>query len=265
MEPFLEALKKKVLVGDGAYGTLLAARGLVAGGGVGPVLNIAKPNFVLSAHQEYLSAGADVIETNTFGADRLALVSAEASVTSHEVCKAGAELAKQAAAGKAYVLGAIGPLFRSSAKLTDAERTECFAEQATGLVEGGVDAILLETFPDLDELLFAIKAVRSVAKDVPLVAQMAFTLAGTTTTGVSPERMVAALNNQPVDVIGANCGGGESAAIEVCKRLVELTEKPISIFPNRGLADFDDHGRPIYIESGDYFARKTTKKAPAKA
>lgn len=261
MEPFLEALKKKVLVGDGAYGTLLASRGLVAGGGVGPVLNIAKPNFVLSAHQEYLAAGSDVIETNTFGADRLALAAAEANVTSHDVCKAGAELAKQAANGKAYVIGAIGPLFRSSAKLTDAERKEAFAEQAKGLVAGGVDAILLETYPDLDELRFAISAVRSVAKDVPLIAQMAFTLAGTTTTGVSPERMVAALNDLPVEVIGANCGGGESAAIEVCKRMVELTEKPISIYPNRGLADFDDHGRPIYIESSDYFARSARRLA----
>ncbi|MBZ0136364.1 MAG: bifunctional homocysteine S-methyltransferase/methylenetetrahydrofolate reductase [Planctomycetes bacterium] len=259
MKPFLEALKNKVLVGDGAYGTLLAARGLVAGGG--PVLNVAKPNFVLSAHQEYLSAGADVIETNTFGADRLALASAEADVTSYDVCKAGARLARQAANGKAYVLGAIGPLFRSSVKLTDAERAECFSDQARGLVDGGVDAILLETFPDLDELVFAIGAVRGVAGDVPLVAQMAFTLAGTTTTGTSPERMIAALNNQPVDVIGANCGGGESAAIEVCKRLVELTDKPISIYPNRGLADFDDHGRPIYIESSDYFARSARRLA----
>jgi methionine synthase / methylenetetrahydrofolate reductase(NADPH) len=261
MEPFLEALKKKVLVGDGAYGTLLASRGLVSGGGVGPVLNLAKPGFVLSAHQEYLSAGADVIETNTFGADRLALAAAEATVTSFDVCKAGAELARQAANGNAYVVGAIGPLFRSSAKLSDAERVECLAEQTRGLVEGGVDAILLETYPDLDELLFALSAVRGVAKDVPLIAQMAFTLAGTTTTGVSPERMIAALKDQPVDVIGANCGGGESAAIEVCRRMAELTNRPISIYPNRGLADFDDHGRPIYIESGDYFARSARRLA----
>jgi methionine synthase I (cobalamin-dependent)/5,10-methylenetetrahydrofolate reductase len=261
MQPFLEALKNKVLVGDGAYGTLLASRGLVASGGVGPALNLIKPNFVLAAHQEYLDAGAEVIETNTFGADRLALAAAESSATSYDVCKAGAKLAKQAAAGKAYVLGSIGPLFRSSAKLTDEERRECFAEEVRGLVDGGVDALLLETFPDVPELLFAISAVRSVAKTTPLIVQMAFTLAGTTTTGVSPERMIKALQGQPVDVIGANCGGGESAAIEVCKRLVELTDKPISIYPNRGLADFDDHGRPIYIESSDYFARSAKRLA----
>ena len=163
MEPFLEALKHRVLVGDGAYGTLLASRGLVIGGGVGPILNVAKPNFVLSAHQEYLDAGADVIETNTFGADPLALASAEAKATSHEVCRAGAALARQAANGKAYVLGAIGPLFRSSVKLTDDERSDCIAQQVAGLLEGGVDAILLETFPDLSELLFAIHAVREAA------------------------------------------------------------------------------------------------------
>ena len=261
MEPFLEALKKKVLVGDGAYGTLLASRGLVAGGGIGPVLNIAKPNFVVAAHQEYIDAGADVIETNTFGADRMALAAAEANVTSHDVCKAGAELARQAAGDRAYVVGAIGPLFRTSAKLTDEERRACFTEEVSGLVDGGVHALLLETFPDLSELLFAIEAVRAVAPDTPLIVQMAFSLAGTTTTGTSPERMVRALSDQPVDVIGANCGGGESAAIEVCKRLVELTSKPISIYPNRGLADFDDHGRPIYIESGDYFARSARRLA----
>jgi len=261
MEPFLEALKKKVLVGDGAYGTLLASRGLVAGGGVGPVLNLAKPNFVLAAHQEYLDAGADVIETNTFGADPMALASAEANVGSYDVCKAGAQLARQAAGGRAYVLGAMGPLFRTSAKLSDDERRAAFTEQARGLVDGGVDALLLETFPDLPELLFAIAAVRSVAPKTPLITQMAFSLAGTTTTGISPERMVRELEKQPVDVIGANCGGGESAAIEVCRRLVELTEKPISIYPNRGLADFDDHGRPIYIESSDYFARSARRLA----
>jgi homocysteine S-methyltransferase len=261
MQPFLEALKSRVLVGDGAYGTLLASRGLVAGGGIGPVLNIAKPNFVIAAHQEYLDAGSDVIETNTFGADRMALAAAEANVTSHDVCKAGAELARQAAGERGYVIGAIGPLFRSSAKLSDDERRDCFKEEVTGLVAGGVHAILLETFPDLSELLFAIDAVRTVTPDVPLIVQMAFTLAGTTTTGTSPERMVRELNQRPVDVIGANCGGGESAAIEVCRRLVELTEKPISIYPNRGLADFDDHGRPIYIESSDYFARSARRLA----
>ena len=109
MEPFLEALKKRVLVGDGAYGTLLNARGLLASGGVGPVLNLAKPNFVQSAHQEYIDAGSDVIETNTFGADPLALASAEASASSYEVCKAGADLARAVAQDSAYVIGAMGP------------------------------------------------------------------------------------------------------------------------------------------------------------
>lgn len=261
MGPFLEALKHKVLVGDGAYGTLLSARGLIAAGGVGPVLNLVKPNFVQSAHQEYLDAGADVIETNTFGADPLALASADTTAESYEVCKAGAGIARAAARDNAYVLGAIGPLFRSSGKLSDDERLLFFTEQVRGLMDGGADAILLETFGDLDELRFAIEAVRGFSSDVPVVAQMAFSLAGTTTTGVTPARMAEALAGLPVDVIGANCGGGESAAIDVTRRLVELTGKPVSIYPNRGLADFDDHGRPIYIESSDYFARSARRIA----
>ncbi len=261
MQPFLEALKSRVLIGDGAYGTLLASRGLVASGGVGPVLNLAKPAFVQSAHQEYLDAGSEVIETNTFGADRLALAAAEVNATPADICKAGVKLALAAANGKAYVLGAVAPLFRSAAKLSDDERSELFAEQFRALAEAGVHGILLETFSDLDELMFAVKAARRAAPDVPLIAQMAFTLGATTATGASPEKLAKACNTAPVDVIGANCGGGETAAIEVCKRLVEHTSKPVSIYPNRGLADFDDFGRPIYIESHDYFARSARRLA----
>ncbi len=261
MVPILEAMKQRVLVGDGAYGTLLSARGLVASGGVGPVLNLAKPAFVQAAHQEYLDAGSDVIETNTFGADRLALAAAESKASSYDVCLAGAKLAKAAAAGRAYVLGAVSPLFRTSGKLNDEERKELLGEQFRALAEGGVDGILLETFSDLTELVFAIRIAAQAAPGVPVIAQMAFTLAGNTTSGVSPEVMVRALQNEPVDVIGANCGGGETAALEVARRITELTSKPVSIYPNRGLADFDELGRPVYIESHDYFARSARRLA----
>lgn len=257
MQPLLEALQQRVLVGDGAYGTLLASRGLVAG--VGPVLNLVKPKFVQSAHEEYLAAGAEVIETNTFAADELALAAAEVSATSAEVCRAGAQLARAAAGSKAWVLGAIAPLFRGSAKLGESECRRMFAQQAVALVEGGVDAILLETFSDLDELSLALAAVKQAVAGTPVIAQMAFTLAGTTTSGTSPDKMVAAL--EQANVVGANCGGGESAALEVARRITERTQKPVSIYPNRGLADFDDLGRPVYIESHDYFARSARRLA----
>lgn len=259
MQPLLEALQQRVLVGDGAYGTLLASRGLVAGGGVGPVLNLVKPKFVQSAHQEYLDAGAEVIETNTFAADELALAAAEVNATSAEVCRAGAKLARAVAGTRAWVLGAVAPLFRSSVKLSESDRTRLYTQQVSALVEGGVHAILLETFSDLDELVFALAAAKQAAPDTPVIAQMAFTLAGTTTAGVSPDKMVAAL--AAADVIGANCGGGESAALEVARRITERTDKPVSIYPNRGLADFDDLGRPVYIESHDYFARSARRLA----
>jgi methionine synthase / methylenetetrahydrofolate reductase(NADPH) len=261
MKPFLEALKSRVLIGDGAYGTLLSGRGLVASGGVGPMLNLVKPAFVASAHQEYLDAGADVIETNTFAADTHALLAAEANATGRDVCLAGAKIARKVAGDKAYVLGVVGPLFRSAAKLKSSERKHLYQEQFKALVEGGVDALLLETFSGLDEIVFAVRAAHEVAKGKPIIAQMAFTLSGTTTSGVSPERMVKALENEPCDVIGANCGGGESAAIVAARRITELTSKPVSIFPNRGLADFDDLGRPVYIESHDYFARSARRIA----
>ncbi|MBK8205918.1 MAG: bifunctional homocysteine S-methyltransferase/methylenetetrahydrofolate reductase [Planctomycetes bacterium] len=261
MQPLLDALKQRVLVGDGAYGTLLSARGLLASGGVGPVLNLTKPAFVQAAHQEYLDAGADVIETNTFAADALALAAAEVTAGSIDVCRAGAKLARAAAGSKAWVLGSVAPLFRSSVKLSEADRTRLFTEQVTGLVEGGVDAILLETFSDLDELVFALRAAKQAAPGTPVIAQMAFSLAGTTTSGISPERMVKDLTANGADVIGANCGGGESAALEVAKRITENTDRPVSIYPNRGLADFDELGRPVYIESHDYFARSARRLA----
>ncbi|MCC6464627.1 MAG: bifunctional homocysteine S-methyltransferase/methylenetetrahydrofolate reductase [Planctomycetes bacterium] len=261
MEPFVDALKKRVLIGDGAYGTLMARRGLLMPGLVGPALNLSRPAFVAALHQEYLKAGADVIETNTFGSDRLTLAAAEINLSPADICRAGAKLAREAAGNRAYVLGAVGPLTRAAAKYSEDERTEFFVEQLKALVQGGADALLLETFSDLDELLLAVRAAKTAAPGVPVVAQMAFTLARTTTTGISPEKFVAALRDEAVDVIGANCGGGETGAIDVVRRLAELTDKPISVYPNRGLADFDDRGRPIYIESSEYFAKSARRLA----
>ncbi|MDC1142137.1 homocysteine S-methyltransferase family protein, partial [Planctomycetota bacterium] len=261
MIALLEALKTRVLIGDGAYGTLLSGRGLLASGGIGPLLNVTKPAFVRAAHREYIDAGSDCIETNTFGADKLALAAADSTASSYDICKAGAEIAREAAEDQAYVLGSIGPLFRTSAKLTDAERKECFLTEVKGLLDGNVDAIQLETFSDLDELKLAIEAVREVSSDIPIIAQMAFSLAGTTTTGVTPIKQVEALNDLSVDVIGVNCGGGETAAIDTIRKITERTEKLVSVYPNRGLADFDELGRPMYIESGDYFASSARRLA----
>ncbi|MHC4840126.1 MAG: bifunctional homocysteine S-methyltransferase/methylenetetrahydrofolate reductase [Planctomycetota bacterium] len=261
MIPLLEALESRVLIGDGAYGTLLSGRGLLTAGGIGPLLNITKPAFVQAAHREYIDAGADCIETNTFGADKLALAAADSTASSYDVCKAGAEVARKAASDKAYVLGSIGPLFRTSAKLTDTERKECFIAEVKGLLDGGVDAILLETFSDIDELKLAIASVRVVSADIPLIAQMAFSLAGTTTTGATPIKQVEVLNELDVDVIGVNCGGGETASIDTIRKITERTEKLVSVYPNRGLADFDELGRPMYIESSDYFASSARRLA----
>jgi methionine synthase / methylenetetrahydrofolate reductase(NADPH) len=261
MEPLLDALKSRVLVGDGAYGTLLSSRGLIAGGGVGPALNVTRPAFVAAAHREYLEAGAEVIETNTFAADNHALAAADVEATTRDVCLAGARIAREVAGTRAYVLGVIAPLSRGAAKQRSAQRKQVYLEQCRALLDGGVDALLLETFSDLDEIIFAVRTAAEVADGLPVIAQMAFTLAGTTATGVSPERMVEALNAEPCDVIGANCGGGESAAIESARRITELTSKPVSIYPNRGLADFDEMGRPVYIESHEYFARSAERIA----
>lgn len=261
MEPFLDALKKRVLVGDGAYGTLFSRRGLSTPGLVSPLLNLAKPGFVKAIHEEYLRAGADVIETNTFGASRPVLEAAGMGERARDVWVKGAQIARDAANGKAWVLGSIGPLGRVGLKLTPEERQAAYAEQARGLAEGGVDAILFETFSDLEDISLAIAGGKEAAPSTPLMAQMAFSIAGTTTSGVSPETMLDALTKLRIDVIGANCGGGESAAIEVIRRIAQRTSMPISVYPNRGLADFDENGRPIYIEGADYFAKSARRLA----
>lgn len=261
MEPLLEALKKRVLVGDGAYGTLFSRRGLTSPGLVSPLLNLAKPGFVRAIHEEYLRAGSEVLETNTFGASRPVLEAAGVGDKAREVWRAGARIAREAAAQKAYVLGSVAPLGRAGLKLTPEQRHTAYAEQVQGLVEGGIDAVLFETFSDLEDLQLAIAAANQAAPDTPVVAQMAFSIAGTTTSGVSPERMIEGLKALRVDVLGANCGGGESAAIEVVRRMADHTDKPLSVFPNRGLADFDETGRPVYIEGADYFAKSARRLA----
>ena len=261
MEPFLEALNNRVLVGDGAYGTLFSKRGLLTPGLPSPLLNLAKPGFVRAIHEEYLRAGADILETNTFGASRPVLEAAGMGEKCVDIWRAGAKIARDAAAGRAYVLGSVAPLGRAGLKLSPEQRQAAYAEQVKGMVEGGIDAALFETFSDLEDLQLAIRGANEVAPHTPVIAQMAFSIAGTTTSGVSPQRLIAGLSALRVDVIGANCGGGESAAIEVVRHLADHTSKPLSVFPNRGLADFDENGRPIYIEGADYFARSAIRLA----
>jgi len=256
-DDFLSAIQTQVLIGDGAMGSLLSARGLKPLDTPGPALNLLKPRFVTAMHEEYIRAGASLIETNTYGASGPGLDPFHLSDKASEINIAGAKAAREAAKNadrKVWVAGAMGPIGRIAQRMSDEEISAAYRSQAHALLEGGVDVLLLETFSDLDDLRSAIAAVRSEDSDVPLIAQMAFTHRGVTTSGVNITRMAEALDALPVDVIGANCGGGETSAKMVAMQLVELTKKPISIFPNRGLAVLDEQGRPTYRQGPEYFA-----------
>src|SRR5437762_11804878 len=170
---FLEELERRVLVCDGAMGTMLYARGIFLNRSFDE-LNITQPDLVAEVHQAYVRAGADVIETNTFGANRVKLGAFGLADRVSAINAQGAKIARHAARDQVYVAGAIGPLgirVEPWGKTGVDEAEEMFREQAAALVDGGVDLFILETFRDVNEIGAAIKAVRSVC-NLPIVAQI---------------------------------------------------------------------------------------------
>ena len=192
MKPFLEAIDERVLVCDGAMGTMLYAKGVFINRCF-DALNLTQPDMVAEVHQEYLRAGADVVETNTFGANRAKLRAFGLGDKVREINREGARLARRAVRDRAYVAGALGPLgirIEPWGKTGVDEAREHFKEQAQALLEGGVDLFVLETFRDLNEIGAAIDAVRAVS-DLPIIAQMTTEEDGNTLDGTPPERFAA--------------------------------------------------------------------------
>jgi len=206
---FLDALDERVLVCDGAMGTMLYARGIFLNRCFDE-LNLAQPDLVAEVHQAYVRAGADLIETNTFGANRVKLAAFGLGERLHAINVQGARIARHAAREEAYVAGAIGPLgirVEPWGKTGLDEAEAWFREQAQALAEGGVDLFILETFRDLNELGAAIRAVRSVCS-LPVVAQMTTEEDGNSLDGTPPETFAPALERLGADVIGINCSVG---------------------------------------------------------
>ena len=256
--PFLERLHKGVVLADGAMGTLLYERGITFDRSF-DLLNIKEPGLVQSIHRDYIRAGAELIETNTFGASRIRLASHGGETQdARRVNRAGAQLARNAreeVGESVFVAGAIGPLGKPVAPLgtiTKEEALEAYAEQVEGLVEGGVDLLIIETQTDLEEMKLAIRAVRQIT-DLPLVAQMTFTEDERTLYGAYPEDVVRATQDLGVNVLGANCSVGPQKLLEIVQRMRRRTEIPISVMPNAGLPRFVG-GRFLYLASPDYFA-----------
>jgi methionine synthase I (cobalamin-dependent)/5,10-methylenetetrahydrofolate reductase len=251
---FLDAITARVLVCDGAMGTMLYARGVFVNRSF-DALNLTSPDLVSEVHREYLRAGADVIETNTFGANRIKLGSFGLADKLHDINLAGARIARQVARDGAYVAGAIGPLsvrIEPWGRMGVDEAEACFREQAVALVEGGVDLMVLETFRDVNEIGAAIAAIRKTC-DLPIVAQMTTEEDGNSLDGTPPEEFVPALERAGASVIGVNCSVGPAPMLETIERIARVSRKPLAAQPNAGRPR-EIEGRNIYLSSPEYLA-----------
>lgn len=255
LKPFLERIAEGVVVADGATGTMLYARGVFLNRCFDE-LNLSNPSLVRSVHEEYVEAGADLIETNTFGAHRYKLGPHSLEKQVRKINAEGARLAREAAAGRAYVAGALGPLGKPLVpfgNITAADATAAWREQAEGLVEGGIDLFLIETMPSLDQARAALAAVRAVS-DLPAVVSVTFNEEGTTFYGDKPEDVVRVLEDLGVAVIGANCSQGPQPMLETVQRMAAAAKTArLSAMPNAGAPAFVD-GRYVYLCTPEYMA-----------
>lgn len=264
-DPFRARLEQpQVLVADGAMGTQLYERG-VGTDRCFDAQNLENPGLVELIHRDYIRAGAELIETNTFGANRFRLSAFGLEDRVRDINQKGARLARGAReiSGEAvFVAGSIGPTGRALEPFghaSVAEVYEVFREQVAGLLEGGVDLFVLETFSDLLEIAEALRAVRD-ACDLPVVAQMTFAEDLRTPQGYSPEQVADLLLGLQVDVIGANCSVGSNTLLEVTPRLVAAGATAVSAMPNAGWPTREGN-RVIYLSSPEYMGEMARRMA----
>lgn len=244
---------------DGAIGTELYGRGVFINQCYDE-LNLKRPELVQEVHKAYREAGAEILETNTFGANRIRLEQFGLADLVEKINRAGAELAREVAGDDVYVAGSIGPLgirLEPYGPTSQEEARAFFREQAEALAAGGADAFIIETMSDLHEIEQAILGCREAA-DLPLVAQMTVHTDGNTLYGYDPARIARHLDDLGADVIGLNCSVGPAIILKAIQKMVEVTGRPLSAMPNAGLPR-EIEGRKIYMASPDYFAKYTRR------
>jgi len=244
----------RVHVLDGAMGTMLYGKGFFLNVCYDE-LNLKQPKLVQEVHEAYVRAGAELIETNTFGANPKKLASYGLADDTEKINTAAARLARAAAGDRVSVLGAVGPLGVRIEPFGPTSREEAFTffrRQVDGLLAGGVDGFILETFSDLDEIHAALRAVRS-ACDLPAITQMTIGTDGLTHYGTDPQTFAKQLAEWGADVIGVNCSVGPAGVLEAVEKIVKATDRPISAVPNAGLPK-DVGDRQIYLASPEYMA-----------
>ncbi|MGO8737087.1 MAG: bifunctional homocysteine S-methyltransferase/methylenetetrahydrofolate reductase [Terriglobia bacterium] len=253
-EPFLEKIEHRPMVCDGAMGTMLYARGI-------PLtrcfdeLNLSSPQLVKEIHLAYVKAGAEILETNTFGATRPRLDKHNQAEKVREINLAGARLAREVAGEDLYVAGSVGPLgirLEPLGSTSLEEAREAFREQIAALVEGGADLLMVETMSDPNEAQQALFAAREVCS-LPVVVQMTVQEDGSTPIGAWPEDFARKLDEWGADIIGLNCSVGPAAILEALEIIAAVTGRKLSAQPNAGMPRTVE-GRNIYVSSPEYLA-----------
>jgi len=245
----------RVHVFDGAMGTMLYNHGVFVNVCYDE-LNLTQPGVVQEVHEAYVRAGAEIVETNTFGANPVKLSAYGLEDRTREINRAAVEIALRAGHGRAAVVGAIGPLgirIEPWGPTAKSEAVEHFGRQVAGLIEGGVHGFILETFSDVEELHAALMAVRRVS-DLPVVAQMTVGEDGSTPYGTAVEALAAQLTQWNADVLGLNCSVGPAPMLDAIERIAGVTNKPLSAQPNAGLPRAVGDRR-IYLASPEYMAQ----------
>ena len=271
---FLEQLQQRPLLCDGAMGSLLYARGITYEQCFDE-LNLTQPELIQGIHSEYISAGAQIIETNTFGANRAKLETYNLAERVREINTRAVKLAREAreiAGQPVFIAGAVGPSGRPLQAPDEQRLSELraiFREQIDALLVGGADLLILETFSSLAELRQAVLAAQDIG-GLPIVAQMSFYEDGHTLSGQSAARVAAVLNDMGVDVMGANCSVGPAATLDVLQEMIAATEhfgdnkkvipQMFSAQPNAGLPTRIGN-RFFYMATPDYFADYTVRFA----
>ena len=258
---FLARIKQSPVLCDGAMGTLLYAKGIFINRSYDE-LNLSQPDLIRGIHHDYLQAGAEIIETNTFGGNSFRLARHSLADKVRDINRAGVRIAREAAKSfDVWVAGSVGPLgtrIEPLGKTSFQETRDAFREQIEVLVEGGVDLLILETFGYLEEIHQAMLAARDVSASLPLVAQVTIDEDGNCLDGSDPQTFVPKLVEWGADLIGCNCSVGPVAMLDAMERVRAATSLPLAAQPNAGIPRSVD-GRNIYLCSPEYMASYARK------
>lgn len=261
MEPMLERVKRgEVLIADGAMGTMLFQRGLKPGE-CPEALNLTEPNTLTDVARAYLEAGAEIVQTNTFGGSPLKLEQYDLDGRTEDINRQAVESVRRAVGDRAYVSGSCGPCGKLLIPYGDTAPEQVFesaVRQMKALVEAGVDIICVETMTDVTEAALNVRAAKAVAEDIPVMATMTFdrTPKGFfTIMGVTIENAVDELTKAGANIIGSNCGHGSELMIKIAKEFKIRSKCPLIIQSNAGLPEIVD-GSPVYPESPGFMAER---------